>query len=205
MAEYFVASDSSVLDLLRGRDSLTVTELTRELGVTATAVRQRLNRLLALQLIERDCSKGGRGRPSHRYRLTEKGRRKSGTNLADLATVLWQEVCSVKDPELRSGLLQRLAGRLATLYSDRVQGQTLAERLQAVVAIFSERQVPLAVDSSGELPVLTATACPYGDLAGEDRGICAMERLLLSELLQKRVRLSGCRLDGEPRCTFQCN
>lgn len=205
MAEQFVASDSSVLDLLRLHDSMTVSELASQMNVTPTAVRQRLNRLLAQQYIERTASGGRRGRPSHHYRLTEKGRRKAGSNFADLATALWEEVRTIENPEVRLGLLQRLASRLAVMYAGRVHGQTLEERLRSLLDLFSERQISLAVDQSGSLPVLTAPTCPYPELAEHDRGVCSMERLLFSQLLQRDLQLSGCRLDGESCCTFQCN
>lgn len=205
MTEQFMASDSCVLDLLRPRESMTVAELAAEMNVTQTAVRQRLNRLLAQQYIERTTSGGGRGRPSHHYRLTEKGRRKAGSNFADLATALWEEVRRIENPEVRLGLLQRLASRLAVMYAERIHGQTLEERMRSLLDLFSERQISLAVDHSGSLPVLTAPTCPYPELADHDRGVCSMERLLFSQLLQKDVHLSECRLDGDACCTFDCN
>jgi predicted ArsR family transcriptional regulator len=62
--------------------------------------------------------------------------------------------------------------------------------------------VPFAVDTSGELPVLSALACPYPELAKLDRGVCTMEKLMLSEMLGENVLLSDCRLDGASCCTF---
>ena len=61
-------SEVVVLDLLRRSGEMRISELVREMGVTATAVRQRLNRLMAADLIERTAAPSGRGRPSHRYR-----------------------------------------------------------------------------------------------------------------------------------------
>ena len=69
------------------------------MGVTATAVRQRLQRLMAEGLIERHTERKGRGRPNHRYSLTEKGERSAGTNFSDLAVVLWEEIKAVDDPD----------------------------------------------------------------------------------------------------------
>jgi hypothetical protein len=54
-----------------------------------------------------------------------------------------------------------------------------------------------------ESAVLTVWACPYPELAEVDRGICAMERLMFAELLEQDVRLTACRLDGDPCCRFQ--
>jgi len=60
-SSYVAFSDLAVLDLLRTREAMTVVEFAEALGVTATAVRQRLNRLLAQKLIERTATKGGAG------------------------------------------------------------------------------------------------------------------------------------------------
>ena len=201
MAEDFVASDTALLDLLRWRPSMTVTELAEAMQVTPTAVRQRLNRLLAQQYIERTATKSGRGRPSHHYQLTDKGRRKAGSNIADLALALWDELRRIPDPQVRQGLLQRLAKRLALLYDDRVQGDTLEERMRSLSAVFAEKRIPLMVDHNGA-PGMTQVSCPYPGLGDEDRTICAMERLLYSELLGEKVHLSRCRLDGQGVCTY---
>ena len=193
------------LGSLRKREPMTVAQLAETMQVTATAVRQRLNRLLAQGYIERNSYKAGRGRPSHRYGLTDKGRRKAGSNFADLATALWQEVWAVEDAEVRRGLLQRLAKRLAVMYSGQIQGSTLVERMVELSDLFAERRVPLSVEQSDDLPVLTASACPYPDLADDDRSVCAMERALFSQLLGADVHLAKCRLDGEACCTFESN
>jgi DeoR family suf operon transcriptional repressor len=199
------SSDTAVLNHLRRNELLTVSQLAQRMEVTATAVRQRLNRLMAQGLVERQSSPSGRGRPSHRYTLTDKGRRHSGGNFADLAMALWQEVRSVRQPEIRRGLLQRLAKTMAAMYRPHIAGDSVAERMKSIKQLFAERNVPFSVDDSGKLPVLTAEACPYPQLAEKDRTVCAVERLVFSELLNDDVRLTECRLDGATCCTFETN
>jgi hypothetical protein len=58
------------------------------------------------------------------------------------------------------------------------------------------------VQQGGSLPVLTTTACPYPDLAEQDRSICNVEQMLYSELLGAEVQLASCRLDGAECCSF---
>lgn len=198
-------SDVAILDLLRQSSAQGVTELASATGVTATAVRQRLNRLMAQGLIERNVERYGRGRPSHKYSLTVEGLRQTGTNYADLATALWKEVRAIKDPEVRRGLLRRLVNTLAGSYASKLRGTTLTEKMQSLGELMGERKVPVQVDVSGDLPVLTALACPYPDLAQEDRSVCAMERMLFSEMLGEDVHLTECRLDGGTCCTFEVN
>jgi len=201
----FLSSDLPVLDLLRDRGAMTVAELASALEVTATAVRQRLTRLLDQKYIERTAMRNGRGRPKHHYRLTERGLRQAGSNFADLAIVLWEEIRRIDEPEIRRGLMHRVASRMAVLYADRMDGETLEQKLAALAELYAERRLPLDVETSADLPVLKASACPYPDLADRDPAICTMESMLLSELLGKEVRLEKCRHDGERSCTFQLN
>ena len=71
------SSDKELLDHIRRRGPLTVAEMGEQLGVTATAVRNRLSRLVESGLVERQAEHGGRGRPKHRTRRAP--RRTSGS------------------------------------------------------------------------------------------------------------------------------
>jgi predicted ArsR family transcriptional regulator len=208
MTAEIIPSDVAILDLLRKQRTMSVIELASVMGVTATAVRQRLTRLMAQGFIDRELDRAGRGRPSHRYVLTEAGRRKTGANFGDLAIALWEEIRSIADPEVRTGLIQRLSRRLAQMYSSKIDGETLESKMEAVAELFKERQIPFHVEPAqapNQLPVLTALACPYPELAEQDRSVCAMERMLFSELLGESVKLSKCRLDGADCCTFEAH
>jgi predicted ArsR family transcriptional regulator len=196
-------SDTRLLELMRQTGPMSIAELATQTSVTATAVRQRLNRLMAQGLVEREAARVGRGRPSHRYSLSEKALRQVGNNYGDLAIMLWDEIRAVKDPEVRRGLFQRLAGAMARFYAGRVKGSTLADRMESLKDLFSDRRVPMEVRSDGELPVLTVVDCPYPELAEKDRGICAVEKMLFAELLASPLKLSQCRLEGHPCCQFE--
>ena len=201
----FIDSDITILDILRKRGGMTVSELSESAGVTGTAVRQRLNRLLEEADIYRECMETSRGRPRHCYLLTTKGRRRSGENFADLAIALWQEIRAIDDVEMKRGLLQRVSSRLAQLYAGKIQGKTVNERMNSLAVLFSERRLPVKMDTTGEIPQISVEACPYPELAEQDRGVCSMERLLFSEMIGETLQLTDCRLDGDCTCTFQAN
>jgi predicted ArsR family transcriptional regulator len=199
------ASDAVVVDLLRKREALEIGELAEALGVTATAVRQRLERLTKAGFVERSTVSRPRGRPAHAYRLTDSGRKLGGNNFRDLALVLWREIRGVRDPAVRSGLLKRIGVALAGAYRDQVSGKSTADRLQSIANLLQERNICCSVEPAAgdpKLQVLTSHACPYPDLAEEDRGVCAAERLMLQDLLESDVRLAECRLDGGATCRF---
>jgi DeoR family suf operon transcriptional repressor len=197
------SSDAHLLDLLRSNGPMDVTQMAHATEVTATAVRQRLSRLMAQGLIGREAVRAGRGRPKHRYHLTQKGVRLSGSNFTDLALALWREIRAIKDPESRQELVSRVVRALADGYARQIEGKTTAERMQSLSELLAEREVPFSVDTSGKQPVLRALACPYQGLAEEDPGICALERMLFSELLGEDVELLRSRLNGGARCQFR--
>src|SRR3954452_4382060 len=145
------SSDRVLLEVLQRNGAVTISVLVAEMGGTATAVRQRLQRLMADGLVERHAEKKGRGRPNHRYSLTEQWERSAVTNFADMADVLWDEIKSVENPEIRRGLLKRIAGRLAARYRDEVGGETLGNRMTALAGVMGERDIPFRVEQKSAL------------------------------------------------------
>jgi predicted ArsR family transcriptional regulator len=212
-----VSSDGVLLDLLRGKAGLTIHEMADALGVTATAVRQRLTRLMAQGLIGRRAERVGRGRPNHVYELTPQGQRSAGSNFSDLAMVLWEELRAIPDPAVRRGLLARVSHKMADRYGAETDEavaadsdheaptaeRSLFERMERLSQEYRRRAIPLSVDRRGEMPVLNAHACPYPDLAEQDRSVCAMETLLFSEIVGEPLKLSKCRVAGDPCCSFE--
>lgn len=199
-------SDKFIVDYIRRNGSCTIQDLVDHAGVTATAIRQRLSRLMDQGLVERESESAGRGRPTHRYSLTKAGLRSAGDNYEDLAKILWTELRAVKDPEVRSGLLQRVVQRLVAAYRDKVDGTSLQERMASLLELMQEREIPFELvmpEDSSQLPIIKALACPYPDLAEQDRAICSLEKMLFSEMLGEDIRLTGCRLDGEVGCSFE--
>ena len=198
------ATDAAVIELLRVDSSLEIGDLAQALGVTATAIRQRLERLMQAGLVERTKVARPRGRPAHAYSLTADGRRCGGDNFRDLALVLWREIRGVRDPAVRQGLLSRIGTAMAAMVRPEVAGTTADERLRSLAEVLRRRRVSCDVEpaSAGGSAVLTSYSCPYPDLAEQDRSICAVERLMFQDLVGGSVALSECRLDGSTCCRF---
>ena len=197
------SSDADLLDLLRCDGPLGVVELAEAAEVTPTAIRQRLGRLLAQNLVEREVERCGRGRPRHRYRLTSKGLRLTGSNFTDLALALWTQLNTIENEEIRSELVGRVVKTLAASYANEIRGTTVSERMRSLASLLNRRRVPFSVEGPPVEPVLTAHACPYPDLAAADPSICHLERMLFSELLGENVELTQDNQGGRTRCRFQ--
>jgi len=199
-------SDRSLLDLIRRSGPLTIAAMARELGVTSTAVRNRLGRLIESGLVEREVKPGGRGRPCHEYQVSDLARRRLGQNYADLALALWEEMMTtVEDRRLRRLLFARITERLAQLYRGQLQGTEWEGRLAELSNLLHDRgiEAEVAHDAGNPLPVLRQHSCPYFELAELDRAICALERKMFEKVLGRGLRISQCRLDGGRSCDFQ--
>jgi predicted ArsR family transcriptional regulator len=176
-------SDQAVMALLRPQ-AAAIVELAERLGVTDTAVRQRLSRLMERGWVQRFALREGRGRPKHLYRLTELGLRESGANLDDLAVALWQEFSALEDVALRERMLAGVVNRLALRYAPEVQGESVIERMKSVVELFNRRGIPFALEHDGELGArMVVLGCPYPGLQGDHRYICRMEQSLFRRLI----------------------
>lgn len=200
------SSDRSLLDLLRRHGPLAVPEIAERLGVTATAVRNRLTRLVGSGMVERSTEHGGRGRPRHAYRASVEAHKRLGQNYADLAVALWDEMMrSVGDPKLRRFLFGRITDRLAESYRAQLTGDEWEGRLVQLGTILHERGIETEVTRGDgtAMPVLKQHSCPYYELAEVDRTVCAMERKMFEKVLGRGLRLSQCRLDGHRSCDFE--
>jgi predicted ArsR family transcriptional regulator len=200
-------SDRELLDLIRRSGPLTVPEMAEFLGVTATAVRNRLARLMGSGLVvRRTLLHQGRGRPRHAYEASVEAQKRLGQNYTDLALALWEEMMtSVADRKLRRLLFTRVTERLAEAYRCQLSDHEWEGRLVQLADLLHDRgiEAEVARDAGAAIPILRQHSCPYYELAEADRAICALERKMFEKVLGRGLRLSQCRLDGDRFCDFE--
>jgi len=194
--------DEEFLQQLLQAGGGTVQELCDTAGVTATAIRQRLNRLQGMGFVERQVIRAGRGRPHHAYRLTDAGRRQLGDNYSELALLLWDELHLIEEPLVRERVTNRIREALVRRYGATVQGATLVERFGELRSSLSSHGFRVEVDSQGLFPVLRETNCPYHELAQRDSGICELEQQVFEQVLGTSLKLASCCRDGHSCCEF---
>lgn len=210
--------DRELLEALRGGEVLGVNALTEQLGVTATAVRQRVERLLEKGLVQREKVVAGRGRPTFNYRLTLLGHRRAGAEHAELANAMWHEIMALESTELRDLLLTKIAIRLGRTYGQQAaqhrsgkgpsdedaSSDSLESRMQSLTQVLAGHRFAADVVSGGELPIIGFKVCPHPELTSESelRAMCQLEEQMLSEALGSEVHLQSCRMDGDSCCQF---
>ena len=203
MKTFLDPNERQFLERLHRLGRATVQEICADSGVTATAVRQRLVRLQERGLVGREAVRHGRGRPHHTYQVTESGLRELGDNYADLAVILWREVRSIEEPEIRSRLLGRVRDALVERLGRASSQVPLAERVDGLRAALDERGYDVEADHSGLLPILRENNCPYLGLAESDSAICELEHAVFEKVLGTELTLTQCCLDGHRCCEFQ--
>lgn len=199
-------SDRDFLATLQRLQPASVQELCTAIGITATAVRQRLLRLQCEGAVERQTIRQERGRPCHAYALTEAGSKLLGDDHAEIAAVLWREIMRIEQADVRQRVLQGVRAALVQRFGSQTDQVSLAGRLQRMCSALSEHgfDVDYSVESNGPgLSILREHNCPYHEIASADPSICDLEQSVFSDLLGVPVELSSCRLDGHRCCEFQ--
>jgi predicted ArsR family transcriptional regulator len=197
------SSDRQFLERLRELGGGTIQEICADLGVTATAVRQRLVRLQGTAMVARELVRAGRGRPHHVYRVTQAALCELGDNYADLAQILWREMRNIEEPSIRERLVSRIEDALVEQFGKVSPRASLNDRMTQLTSALQDRGFQVELDQSGLLPVLRENSCPYFELASEDPAICELEQAVFRRVLGADVKLTQCCLDGHRCCEFQ--
>ena len=189
--------DRDCLNELRQRDGSSVDDLCEVFGVTPTAIRQRLSRLSDRDLVTRQSVRQqGRGRPRYAYHLTDEGLRQLGDNYGDLAMILWREIQSIEEPEIRSQLFDRVREALVERFGGAINGETLSERMHQLQTVMTGRGYDVKFEQR-------ETNCPYPELAMHTPEICLLEQEVFAQILDTPIELTQCWRDGESCCEFQ--
>ncbi len=196
--------DREILEYLHQSDGADVQALCDLLGVTRTAVRQRISRLESAGLVLSDLQGQGRGRPRHVYRVTSEGLHALGENYRQLAVVLWEAITGFEDEGVRVQLLGRVRDVLAERFRRHLGGcDSLDDRLDLLASEMKSSGFNVESDHQGGLRILRETSCPFPMLAEVDEAICQVERQVLEQVLGAPVEFRARCRDGHGCCEFQ--
>ena len=149
-------NDQRAIAFLQRNCGADLQQLCEALGVTRTAVRQRMIRLQRDGFVSVAEVSEGRGRPKSVFNLTESGRATLGENYRSVAVALWASILSLPDSETKTAVLADFRQRL----TDQL-GSTIGEnRLQELVSNMQTAGFNVESDTSESLPILRKTTAP---------------------------------------------
>ena len=198
------ARDREILQHLHQSAGGDIQSLCDVLGVTRTAVRQRISRLESAGIIASELQGQSRGRPRLIYRVTAGGLHELGEDYRELAVVLWEAIAGFGDADIRAVLIGRVRDALAERFRRRlVESESVDDRLDQLASEMKSSGFNIESDHSGGLRILRETSCPFPMLADVDETICQVELEVLQQVLGAPVEFrSRCR-DGHSCCEFQ--
>jgi len=207
MTEPLHTGDREFLSTLLRSGPSGIVELCSKANVTATAVRQRLQRLEGKGLVERRVVRTERGRPHHVYEVTESGRRELGQNYAELARLLWDELRQIEDEPVRQRVLGRVRKAMVDQFRERVTAESPEERMSELASALNERGFQVEAERRSadprDLPILREHTCPYHEIAAHDTTICELEQAVFADVVGSPLELTHCCQRGDRACEFE--
>lgn len=194
----------AVLVHLKRHGEMTVVELCDALGVTGMAVRRHLSGLQQQRLVESRIVRHGRGRPTYKYRLTEKA---NAELFPQGALSFSQDILeAVFDHDGDEGVMNLLTLRqdhLVRKIKSRLEGKDLGQQVEEVCKFFSENGFMTEFET---LPdgnfVVFQRHCAVHDLANQYRQLCVLEPRLIESLLGVKVTRQKYMLQDDPVCGY---
>jgi predicted ArsR family transcriptional regulator len=192
-----------ILQLLKMRAGMTVSQLTDALPISQMGIRQHLAILEAEDLVEYNREKQKRGRPLHIYRLTEQANNLFPTTYANFAVGLMNEVAKFNGPGFINKVFQeRMKSQLQT-YQQRLQGKDLSERVKELARIRDEEGYMACFDENDDDYVLIEHNCPISVIAEEYPYVCEIELGLFRQSLGTKVVREEHLMQGSHKCCYR--
>jgi predicted ArsR family transcriptional regulator len=192
--------------LLDNPAGLGLEELAAVLGVTKTAAKEHVVKLLDLGYLAYRDEKGQVGRPKRRYYLTESGHEVFPRQYSWLSSALLGVLATTLGPVEIGRILKRMGADVARSMDERLaRAKTPAKRVAEIVAIMSELGYRARLKQSDVRKdvVIEATNCVYHAVAKRHPELCQFDIYLLEAMARsKRVILDSCIARGGSVCRF---
>ena len=192
-----------ILEHLQRHGRATVKELGQLLRLTSTGIRQHLTVLERDGLVLTSEERGRVGRPTLVYTLTEKAETLFPKGYDELAIALLEEIRAEEGSERLYQLLHRVAQRLAESFWERVQGKSLAQRVEETALILQEQGCLVDWEQRDGEFFLHEFTCPLSKIAKQDSSVCTLHLELVRLLTGADTRLVRSLLRGERSCTYR--
>ena len=200
-----ISTRDQVIQLLRIRGTLTATDLVEYLEITATAVRQHLDRLEAEGSVDVTGLRRGRGRPRKVYALTPQADRLFPQYYDSLALDLLEAIGRLPEgAQILERVLETRREIWKERYGSRLHGKSLAKQLDEVTALFNEKGGLTECEPQPDgTYLLTKRNCNISSVTTEHPRFCQEERTWLQDVLQQPVEALQSRATGDAACVFR--
>lgn len=196
----------SILTYLKQNRTASIAELSAHLSVTYEAVRQQIVQMeregwISGRLQRRESK--GAGRPVSRYSLTTAGDHLFPKQYDLLAVELIETVGEQIGREALRGVLSALTEARVREWMPRMDGRSLAERIELLKNFYLEEDPYMEVDSADGVLRLVERNCPFLNVASHHPTLCSVTVSTLARLLGVKVVREERFQSGDRRCVFR--
>jgi len=193
-----------VLKTLLTHTRCTIQELAQAVGINDISVRHHINTLQADGLVSSEEERHGVGRPRRVYFLTETGLERFPTRYLRLTMRLLEQLKESMPSHMVNKIFDQMAEGLAQDYSAQanLKNMSIEQRLDAMKTLLAEEGFNIEWERQGEQYHIHEISCPYYRVGQNHPEVCAVDKALISALLQVPAKKTRCILNGDNACTY---
>lgn len=201
-----LSTRDSILYLLKTRGPSTIGSLSKELGITPMGVRQHLRQLEAQGYVQVTQKRGGVGRPSHIYSLTEAADERFTRSYYELAEFLIDALRTYAGNEIVDEVFRKRAQQFIKKHKDDFADRSLLEKLEMLTKLQDEAGYLASLNHEADKDryILTEHNCTIAKIAQRYREACKYELESFQELLgdDATIERVECLTTGGVRCQY---
>ncbi len=187
---------------LRLNPRSTISSLAETVGINGISVRHHLSSLQADGLVASEEQRHGVGRPRLVYSLTDVGMEKFPSSYLKLTNRLIAELKQTLPKDNVDSLFIGMAERLSAKYKDDLSILPLDRQLDAVKDILSDEGFVIVWEKTKNDYLIKTLNCPYFHIGMEHPEVCNIDKVIISSLLSRPLKVHNCILDGDNCCVY---
>lgn len=192
-----------ILNMMKVKGSLSVSDMAVELGITEMAVRRHLNTLERDNLIKSTLVRQAMGRPTNVYSLSQEADELFPRNYSHLTLDFLRDLQDIDGNGKVEMLFRRRENRLEEAYRPQIQG-SLEERVAKLAELQNEKGYMVEWEKGEEEGQYSIKEynCPISQVAREFNQACTCELSLFRRVLKAEVEQTSCMAKGGEKCVF---
>jgi len=199
-----LSTRDEILVMLKTKGALTVSEMSKELGITEMAVRRHLNTLERDELIRSSLVRQAMGRPTNLYSLTEKAQEHFPKTYRDFAKDILDGIYELEGMDKIQQLFDMREERLRARYMEKMPEAlpSIEEKVEALIKIQNEKGYMVDLEETEDGYYIKENNCPISDIAKQYNHACEGEKKLFTNLLGSEVEAVQCMASGDQKCVY---
>lgn len=190
--------------LLHADGGSTVDQLSENLTITKSAVRQHLMGLERDQLVSKGVTRPSGGRPEQLYILTDAGKENFPRQYSWFSELLLSFLAKgLGEDELERTLAEMGTSIGMSVANTAKPGESLKVRAERMISVMQEKGYDAQLDSTADTPEIIASNCVFHAVALKEPSVCKFDVALVEAGTGTKVEHVTCMAKGEAKCRFR--